>query len=57
MLLDPTPIDFAMHEIASHCHGEGAKQRLSKRKIDALGNVRGASSFANDPVRLKRLTN
>ena len=44
-----------MHEIAAHCHGEGAKQKLAKRKIDAVGNLRGESGFANDEVRLKRL--
>ena len=28
---------------------------MAKRKIDALGNFRGESGFANDPERLKRL--
>tara|TARA_B110001452_G_scaffold205333_1_gene175349 strand:+ start:90 stop:1757 length:1668 start_codon:yes stop_codon:yes gene_type:complete len=56
-LLDPKPQDFAMHEIATHCHGEGAKQKLAKRKIDAVGNLRGESGIANDEVRLQRLKN
>ena len=44
-----------MHEIASHAHGEGARQALAKRKLDAIGNVRGACGWANDPKRLKLL--
>lgn len=54
-LLDPSPQDFMMHEIMEQAHGSGAKQALAKRKLDALGNVRGASGFANDEARLKRL--
>lgn len=46
-----------MHEIASHCHGEGAKQSLAKRKLDALGFMRGESGIQNDPERIKRLRN
>jgi hypothetical protein len=42
-------IDFMMHEIAKHAHGEGAKQVMAKRKLDSLGNVRGDCGFANDP--------
>lgn len=56
-LLDPTPQDFAMHVIASHCHGEGAQRHMGKRKLDAVGNLRGQCGLANDPVRLKRLNN
>ena len=56
-LLDPTPQDYAMHEIASHCHGEGAKQSMAKRKLDALGFMRGESGIQNDPDRMKRLRN
>lgn len=54
-LLDPTAQDFTMHEIIAHSHGAGAQQALAKRKLDALGNIRGASGFANDPERLKAL--
>jgi hypothetical protein len=54
-LLDPSSTDFMMHAIASTVTGEGAKQSLAKRKLDALGNVRGTCCFANDPQRLKRL--
>ena len=28
---------------------------MAKRKLDAMGNVRGTCGFANDPERLKRL--
>ena len=35
-LLNPTPLDYAKHEIMSHAHGEGAKQSMAKRKLDAL---------------------
>jgi len=54
-LLDPSPQDFTMQEIMSHAHGKGAEQALAKRKLDAVGNLRGVSGFANDPKRLKAL--
>ena len=57
VLLDPSPTDFSMHEIIRTTHGEGAKQSMAKRKIDALGNLRGQSGFSNDPKRMKRLEN
>lgn len=56
-LLNPTPVDYAMHEVMSHVHGEGAKQSMAKRKLDALGNIRGDCGLANDPERLQRLRN
>lgn len=56
-LLDPTAQDYAMHTIMSTTHGEGAKKAMAQRKLDALGNMRGACGFANDPERLKRLEN
>ena len=56
-LLNPKPVDFMMHEIAAHAHGEGAKQAMAQRKLDALGNVRGDCGFANDPERMRRLNN
>lgn len=56
-LLDPSAQDYAMHEIARHAHGDGAKQALAKRKLDAIGNVRGHSGFANDEARCQRLKN
>ena len=56
-LLNPTDVDYTMNAIASASHGEGAKKRLGKRKLDALGLIRGSSGFANDPRRLKLLSN
>ena len=56
-LLNPRAADYAMHEIAKHAHGEGAKQAMAKRKLDNLGYARGESGFANDPERMRRLTN
>ena len=56
-LLEPTPQDFAAREIVKHAHGAGAQQNLAKRKLDALGNVRGVSGFANDERRQAQLRN
>lgn len=49
-LLDPTAQDFAMQTIMSATIGEGAKKNLAKRKLDSLGNLRGACGWANDEV-------
>ena len=54
-LLDPKPTDFMMYAIAKTVTGEGAKQSMAKRKLDALGNVRAHCGAANDPKRMKRL--
>lgn len=35
--------------------GSVSKKAMSKRKLDALGNIRGQCAFANDPIRLKKL--
>ena len=57
-LLDPMPIDFAMHALmAATTHGAGAQRKLARRKYDNLGYVRGQCGFANDPERMKRLRN
>lgn len=56
-LLQPTAQDFVAREIMSHCHGEGAKQALAQRKLDALGNLRGSCGLANDAERMRRLKN
>ena len=44
-----------------HAHGEGAKQAMSKRKLDnvldASGNVRNDCGLANHPLRMARLHN
>ena len=46
-----------MHEIAKQAHGEGAKQRMAKRKLDNLGYMRGECGIMNDPDRRQRLNN
>ena len=56
-LLDPTAQDFAMGTIMAHAHGAGAKVNMAKRKLDSLGNLRGASGLANDDQRKQRLMN
>lgn len=56
-LINPRPVDYAMHEIAKQAHGEAAKQSMAKRIMDNLGYIRGDSGFANDPERRRRLHN
>ena len=56
-LINPRPVDYAMHEIAKHAHGEGAKQAMAKRKLDNLGYIRGECGLANDSERIQRLKN
>jgi hypothetical protein len=56
-LINPRPMDYAMHEIAKHAHGEGARTSMAKRKLDNLGYIRGDSGFANDDERRRRLRN
>lgn len=56
-LINPRAGDYAMHVIATHAHGEGAMQSMSKRKLDNLGYIRGDCGIANDPDRVYRLKN
>jgi hypothetical protein len=49
-LLNPSPLDYTMHEIAKTTHGLAAQQNIAKRKLDAMCNFRGESGIANDPV-------
>ena len=56
-LLDPSAMDYSMQKIAASVFGESAKKNLAKRKLDALGNIRGECGWANDEKRLKRLQN
>ena len=56
-LINPRSIDYTMHEIAKHAHGEDAKQAMARRKLDNLGYVRGECGLANDPDRIQRLKN
>ena len=36
-------------------HGDGAKQKLTKRKLGSVGNVRPSCGMMSDPARIKRL--
>ena len=56
-LLDPSAMDYSMQQIGASVFGESAKKNLAKRKLDALGNIRGECGWANDEKRLKRLKN
>ena len=56
-IINPRPIDYAMHEIAKHAHGKDAQQAMAKRKLDNLGYFRSDCGLANDPERIKRLAN
>ena len=56
-LINPRNVDYAMHEIAKHAHGEHAKQAMAKRKLDNLGYIRGDCGLANNPERVARLKN
>ena len=56
-LINPRPMDYAMHEIAKHAHGEDARTSMARRKLDNLGYIRGESGVANDEERRRRLKN
>ena len=56
-LINPRMVDYAMHEIAKHAHGEHAKQAMARRKLDNLGYMRGESGLQNDEDRMARLKN
>ena len=44
-----------MAAVVRDSFGEGAKQKLAKRKLDSVGNVRSSCGMANDPARIRRL--
>ena len=56
-ILNPTAVDYMMHEIASHTTGIGAQRRLAKRKLDSMGNATGQCGVLNDAGRLVQLEN
>ena len=56
-LINPRAVDYAMHAIAKHASGDGAKQAMATRKLDNLGYLRAESALANDPDRMQRLKN
>ena len=56
-LINPKAMDYAMHEIAKHAHGEDAKQAMARRKLDNLGYIQGQCGVSNDAERRRRLKN
>jgi hypothetical protein len=62
-LLNPKAVDFMMHEIAKHAHGEGAMQvmhvRRSRRPVDGAKALRAVAQREgqriNGPARLESL--
>eukprot|EP00966_Prymnesium_polylepis_P164929 3813288-Prymnesium_polylepis.1 len=56
-IINPRAVDYSMHEIAKHAHGEDAMQSMARRKLDNLGYFRGDSGLANGPERIKQLNN
>lgn len=57
IMLIQRAINIIQHTIMAHAHGAGAKANMAKRKLDSLGNLRGASGLANDEQRNERLMN
>ena len=54
-LLNPTAEDYTISAIIRDAHGDGARAKLSKRKLDCLGEVHSSCAFANSPERIERL--
>ena len=54
-ILNPTSDDCTTGAIIRDMCGEGAKQKLAKRKLDGVGEVHSACGVANAPDRIRRL--
>ena len=54
-ILNPTSEDCTTGAIIRDMCGEGAKQKLAKRKLDGVGEVHSACGVANAPDRIRRL--
>ena len=54
-ILNPTYADYTTGAIIRDMCGEGAKQKLAKRKLDGVGEVHSVCSVANTPDRIRRL--
>ena len=54
-ILNPTSEDYTTGAIIRDMCGEGAKQKLAKRKLDGVGEVHSACGVANAPDRIRRL--
>jgi hypothetical protein len=54
-ILNPQPEDYSAGAILRDTVGHGAKQKLARRQLDAVGDVRSACGVANTPDRIRRL--
>ena len=54
-ILNPTSEDYTTGAITRDMRGEGAKQKLAKRKPDGFGYVHFACGLANATDRIRRL--
>ena len=54
-ILNPTSEGCSIRAIIHDMCGEGAKQKLAKRKLDGVGEVHSACGVANAPDRIRRL--
>ena len=52
---NPTSEDYTAGAIIRDMCGEGAKQKLAKRKLDGVGEINSACGVANAPDRIRRL--
>ena len=53
--LNPTSVDYTTGAIIRDMCGEGAKQKLAKRRLGGVGEVHSACGVANTPDRIRRL--
>lgn len=53
--LNPTPQDYTMGAIMKSAGGSGGTIGLSKRKLDAMGGIRGQSCLLNSEERLEQM--
>ena len=54
-IFNPTFEDYTTGAIIRDMCGEGAKQKLAKRKLDEVGEVHSGCGVANTPDRIRRL--
>jgi len=54
-ILNPTAEDYSAAAILRDTAVVGAKVKLARRKLDAIGEVHSSCGIANDPTRIERL--
>jgi len=57
IVMNPTVLDLSKRNIMLEVSGEGAKMRLSKRRLDNLGSIKSHSGLMNNPALLAALEN